>query len=121
MKPREEVVEELAREWLTKADVDLSAANALLSARDLQEAAAFHAQQAAEKALKALLIWRQTEFPKTHDISRLLELCAATEPEVAASLAHAADLTPYGVEYRYPGDYPPVSRKAADRSIAIAR
>lgn len=121
MKPPERVVRELAHEWLAKADVDLSAGRALLSTHSLAEAAAFHAQQAAEKSLKAFLVWHQVEFPKTHDIRRLLELCASIAPDLAESLAASAELTPYGVEYRYPGEYPPVSKGAAERSLATAR
>ena len=121
MKPPERVVRELALEWLAKADVDLSAARALHSAGDLTDVVAFHAQQVAEKALKALLVWHQVEYPKTHDIERLLELCASIDPEVAVALASAAELTPYGVEYRYPGEYPPVSEAAAKLSLATAQ
>jgi HEPN domain-containing protein len=121
MKPPELVVRELALEWLAKADVDLSAGRALLSAADLFEVVAFHSQQAVEKALKAFLVWHQIEFPKTHDIERLLELCASIDPEVAEALASAVELTPYGVEYRYPGEYPPVSEEAAEQSLATAQ
>jgi len=56
MKPPERVVRELALEWLAKADVDLSAARALLSEADLLEVVAFHSQQAVEKSLKAFLV-----------------------------------------------------------------
>lgn len=121
MKPPERVVRELAHEWLAKADVDLSAGRALIFTRSLSEAAAFHAQQAVEKSLKAFLVWNQVEFPKTHDIRRLLELCASVDPTLADSLAASAELTPYGVEYRYPGECPPVSEEAAERSLATAR
>jgi HEPN domain-containing protein len=69
MRPPDQVARELAGEWLGKADVDLSAASVLLSVGELYEVVAFHAQQAAEKALKALLVARQVEFTKTHDIS----------------------------------------------------
>ena len=120
MKPPEEVARELAREWLVKADVDLSAARALLSTGGLYEVVAFHAQQAAEKALKAFLVWHQTEFPKTHDISRLITLSANADESLAASVAAAAELTPYGVEYRYPGEYPPVTSAAAAASLTTA-
>lgn len=120
MKPPEEVIRELALEWLAKAEVDLSAAAVLLPTGSLYDSTAFHAQQAAEKALKAYLVWRQVEFPKTHDIARLLELVRSIDVELAASLTGAADLTPYGIEYRYPGDYLPVSRTTAAKSAKTA-
>ena len=40
---------------------------------------------------------------------------------LAGSLSDAPELTPYGVEYRYPGEYPPVSGEAAVSNMAIAR
>ena len=101
--------------------MDLSAGRALLSAADLFEVVAFHSQQAVEKALKAFLVWHQVEFPKTHDVRRLLALCASNDPDLAETLTRAAELTPYGVEYRYPGEYPPVSEEAAELSLATAQ
>ena len=77
MRPPDVVAHELAREWLAKADVDLSAARALLATDAHFDTVAFHAQQ-------------------------------------------AAALTPYGVDYRYPGDYPAVSRQMAEASLATA-
>ncbi|MDI6793295.1 MAG: HEPN domain-containing protein, partial [bacterium] len=45
----------------------------------------FHAQQTAEKSIKAILIWEGIKFRKTHDLSELIDLClarplAATKP-----------------------------------------
>jgi HEPN domain-containing protein len=121
LKPPERVVRELAFEWLAKADVDLSAGRALLAEADLFEVVAFHSQQAVEKSLKAFLVCHQIEFPKTHDVRRLLALCASIDPDLAETLTGAAELTPYGVAYRYPGEYPPVSKEAAGQSLATAR
>jgi len=121
MKPPEEAAREMAGEWLAKADADLRACDELLSTAALSEIAAFHAQQAAEKALKAFLVWNQAEFPKTHDIKRLLALCRSVDAGLAESLGDAAQLTPYGVEYRYPGEYPTVPSAAARESVALAR
>ena len=120
MRPPDEVAREFAREWLAKADVDLSAARVLLDTGAHADAVAFHAQQAAEKALKAFLVWNQVEFPKTHDIKRLLVLCRSVDAELAHALADAAALTPFGVEYRYPGDYPAVSPAVAEASLRSA-
>ena len=72
----------------------------------IRESIAFHCQQTAEKYLKAFLVWRQVEFPKTHSIGQLLDLVSAVAPELAASLADAISLTPFGAEIRYPGDFP---------------
>ena len=84
------------------------------------EGIAFHAQQAAEKYLKAFLTWHQVEFPKTHDIERLLSLVGSCDEALASQLCEASELTPYGVEYCYPGDYPPVTSEDAKRAVFLA-
>ncbi len=65
-------------------------------------AAAFHAQQAAEKFLKAFLVRHQIAFPKTHKIQELLGLAAKAKEALKKELASATMLTPFGVEFRYP-------------------
>ena len=102
MKPDESRLA-LVRPWIAKADVDYRTAERLLPIR---ESIAFHCQQAAEKYLKAFLVLRGVEFPKTHSISRLLDLVSSIAPELAAALEEAEFLTPFGVEIRYPGDLP---------------
>ena len=69
----------------------------------------------------ALLVMRQVEFPKTRDIERLLELVAVGDGPLAEALADVAELTPYGVEYRYPGEYEPVPAEAAITCVSLAR
>jgi HEPN domain-containing protein len=63
----------------------------------------FGAQQAAEKAVKAVLVLRRRRFPKTHDLAELLDLVAATGVEVPPEVLEAKRLTPYAVAGRYPG------------------
>src|SRR5574337_920168 len=63
----------------------------------------FHAQQAAEKALKAVLLSRGIEFPYTHDIKGLLKIAEAGALVIPLAVQQAARLTPYAVETRYPG------------------
>jgi HEPN domain-containing protein len=121
MKPPEEVRREFVRRWMQKAAEDMKAAKHLL-ARDaeLTHPTAFHAQQAAEKYLKAVLVWHQVDFPKTHDIGRLLELVRSVDARLADLVAGAAALTPYGVEFRYPADLPEPTRKEARAAVALA-
>src|SRR5450759_2396656 len=122
MTPPEEVARRLAGDWLAKAATDLLVCERLSSQGAwFSEAIAFHAQQAAEKSLKALLVARQVEFPKTHDIERLVELVALGDAALAETLADAAELTPFGVEYRYPGEYAPVTAEAANACVSLAR
>ena len=120
MKPPEQVKRELVTQWLDKAEADAHLCHRLAGdAQPYSEAIAFHAQQAVEKYLKAYLTWQQVEFPKTHDIQRLLELLATCDQALADSLTEAAALTPYAVEYRYPGDYPPATPDDVARAVAL--
>ncbi|MDP7129290.1 MAG: HEPN domain-containing protein [Planctomycetota bacterium] len=68
------------------------------------EALCFHTQQAAEKALKALLIAHGISSPKTHNIRTLLDLLPPDRSPPPA-VVEAASLTGYAVTPRYPGDY----------------
>jgi HEPN domain-containing protein len=122
MKPHEEVRRELVGQWIEKADQDLAAAEILLeNAVPLKPIIAFHAQQAVEKYLKAVLVRHQVYFPKTHDIGTVLSLVAACEPAAALALQRAAVLTPFGVEVRYPGDTPELLPGEDLRAVEIAR
>ena len=122
MKRPDEVKREFVRGWLEKAEADFKTCGLLLAAgAGYSEAVAFHAQQAVEKYLKAFLVWHQVEFPKTHDIGHLVELVRSCDEDLAVQLAEASHLTPYGVEYRYPGDYPEVSQPEASHCVDTAR
>jgi HEPN domain-containing protein len=81
----------------------------------------FHAQQAAEKFLKAYLTSIEVEFAKSHSIEYLLELMALSHPTVAEQLEGAIALTQYGVAVRYPGDLPDLSPPQAAEAVALAR
>lgn len=121
MRPPEEGKRELVRRWLEKAEDDWRLSHRLATDSEAYaEATAFHAQQAVEKYLKAFLTWHQIEFPKTHDIKRLLKLLSECDPDLAQELFDAAALTAYAVEYRYPGEYPPVTPDEAARAVGIA-
>ena len=121
MKPPEVIKAEFTREWIRKAESDFKTAALLLkSSPDLTEGMAFHSQQAAEKYLKAFLVWHQIEFPKTHDIEALLKLAGKMDDKIPEILRETIILTPYGVDYRYPGEYPEVSRSDAERALRLA-
>jgi HEPN domain-containing protein len=121
MKPPEEVRAEFTREWLQKAEGDFKTAGHLLQGgTDFLDGATFHSQQAAEKYLKAFLVWHQIEFPKTHDIEALLKLAGKADDKIPEILQDVSILTPYGVDYRYPGDYPNVSGRDAEQALRFA-
>lgn len=122
MKSPEEVKRELFEKWRRRADEDLAVAGQLLSdGVSYFGSIGFHAQQAAEKFLKAFLVWHQIEFPKTHDLSQLLQLVALREKSVSVSLQGILVLTDYGVDTRYPGDLPDLTANEASQAIELAR
>jgi HEPN domain-containing protein len=122
MKPPDAALRDLVRQWLDKATADLDAAKQLSTQGGrFRGIVAFHCQQAVEKYLKALLVRRQIEFPKTHDIAKLLDRVATVDASIAESLRDADALTPFGVETRYPSDAPEVLPGGEVETIAMAR
>jgi len=82
----------------------------------------FHAQQAAEKVLKAYLLAHGVDFPFTHDLARLLVLCETREPAFASLGLMANSLTPYATTLRYdPAFWPSLedAREARDAAVMI--
>lgn len=121
MRSPEEVKQILVSQWLSKAQQDIAAARTLANAElPLLYPACFHAQQAAEKFLKAFLTHHQIEFTKTHNIGVLLDLASNADPELAARLAGASTLTPFGVELRYPGDAPEPNVGETREAVGLA-
>ena len=104
IKPPEDEIRLLVAEWITKAALDLKTAIRLSTEAEFRDIVGFHAQQAAEKYLKALLTLHQIEFPKTHVIRRLFILLESADPTMARVLDDASWLSPFGAEIRYPGD-----------------
>ncbi len=92
--------------WLLKARQDLKAAKQLAHNKedDLTDIAVYHAQQTAEKALKAFLVAHKKSILKTHDVEKLLSLCIQIDSQFDQLLDEAFTLTPYGTKFRYPDD-----------------
>jgi HEPN domain-containing protein len=107
-------------EWVDKADGDFATAGRELRAAPAPnfDAACFHAQQCAEKYLKACLVEASGTFPKTHDLSALLELLLPVEPTWAMLRTDLDWLTDVGVEVRYPGTV--ADAADAGRAVDIA-
>ena len=106
-------------DWLRHAWSDLELARVERNPKILLEDLCFHAQQAAEKALKAVLILRSVAFPKTHNIRTLIDFLpeGLNLPEEAKG---AAILTDYAVQTRYPGDLEPVTEEEYREALRIA-
>ena len=93
------------RRWLAKAENDLlNIRNNLHASRVPWDTVCFHAQQAAEKYLKAFLVARDVPPPRSHDCIALLALCAGHAPELATLEAACRRLTYFGTASRYPDD-----------------
>ncbi len=109
------------KQWLSFADEDLQLARhalTLLSSAPYR-LIAYHAQQCVEKHLKAYLVFHNVDFPYTHNIARLLELCAekATWPD---TVRDSEELTPFAITTRYPGEDEEVTKEEALHAIDIA-
>lgn len=112
----------LLRQWVEKAEHDLlTAEHTLKLKRNCPfDTVCFHAQQCAEKYLKALLAFHSIAFPPQHNLRILMQLIP---PEAALGLESKAviGLTRYAVDARYPGDWESISRTEAKRAVAVAR
>ena len=105
---------EEAGRLLTAARSDLRAAKALAADTDqANDVIGFHAQQAVEKAIKAVLVTSGKEIPYTHDIAFLLDMVAGDVTPTPEAVAQADWLTPWAVAARYGPLVTPLDRKAA--------
>ena len=109
---------ELVLGWLRKAQSDEVAVDVTLRAHAL-DVACFHAQQAAEKYLKAFLTHHEAPFPYTHNLSKLVELCAQVDPDFRSLLPQVEPLTPYAVRPRYDASFWP-SQEVAEEAGTVA-
>jgi HEPN domain-containing protein len=82
-------------------DDELAASSLLPIAGIADSILGFHCQQAVEKALKAALASKEIEFPRTHDVDGLLELCQRSGLLTPSVLDGVDRLAPYGVHMRY--------------------
>ncbi len=112
---------DLVRGWLRKARSDAIAMDASLDAGAF-DVACFHAQQAAEKYLKAFLIHAGVKFPFSHNLAKLVELCAKVDQSFYSLIPMVEPLTPYAVELRYDSEFWPseqVAQEARTSSLAV--
>lgn len=94
---------DLVKAWLEKAQKDLEMAkSARKKGASYADIACFHAQQSAEKALKAYLVWLEIGFPKTHVLEDLLDLIAPKDLSLEGWREALQAMTPFAIETRYP-------------------
>jgi HEPN domain-containing protein len=106
--------------WIAYADDDYEMARmAMRRKRPITQAACFHAQQCAEKYLKAVLVAKGVAFPKTHDLITLDDLCTQAGVFVAIPEDKLSLLSAYAARVRYPGDEP-VLEEAKDALATAA-
>jgi HEPN domain-containing protein len=117
--PPEHLPPDDPREWLNRAKSSLAQANNRLPQVYLEDLC-FDAQQAAEKALKALLVARGCRFPFVHDLGDLLRRLEEAGERIPDQVRESATLTDYAVEARYPGPGEPVAEAEYTRAVALA-
>ncbi len=113
---------EFVTEWLRRARSNLERAKAgKIRDEILYEDLCFDCQQSVEKAIKALLISIDKEFPPIHSIARLLEIASEVSIEIPEEVQKAIDLTDYAVNTRYPGEREPVTKEEYEEALKIAK
>ena len=95
----------LVEEWIEKAESDFEGAQVLNRRRKqpLPELVCYHCQQSVEKYLKAFLVSKGAQPPRTHDLVQLLDLCSTSDSSLSGCQPLVEFVDPYGVEVRYPG------------------
>lgn len=96
---------DLSARWLALAREDLQVADITLR-EGLYNQTCFHAQQAAEKAMKGFLAAVQRKIPKTHSLSEILKLCLAVEEGLKHLEPRCRTLDRYYIPTRYPDALP---------------
>ena len=106
-------------EWVRRAQGNLALAR-MVSTGVVLEDLCFEAQQAAEKAIKALLIFHGRDFPYTHDLATLITVVVDVGISVPQGVGRAPILTRYALFTRYPGSEPPVTADEYEDALLVA-
>jgi len=108
------------RAWVQKAEEDFQIVLILSRQRKkLASGICFHAQQSAEKYLKAFLVRERLAFPKTHDLLELLQLCQRRDALLQSLHPLLQMLNAYSVMPRYPGEKPTIEE--AKEAVKIVK
>lgn len=107
------------REWLNRARSNLVIAKSNPLGAFLEDLC-FEAQQAAEKAVKAVFVHRAVGFPYVHDLQKLLQRLEDHGVKIPKYVQQADELSPFAVLTRYPGLVRPVTKRQYRRAVRIA-
>lgn len=119
--PRKRFPPDDPREWLNRARSNLAQAEQGIKIPDVYlEDLCFNAQQAAEKALKDVLIEHELEFPYVHDLVKLMGTLLQGGREVPDNVREAARISQYAVAARYPGSLEPLTRQDYEEALILA-
>ncbi len=105
--------------WLRDAESDLAIASVKKTRKIRYEHLCFHAQQASEKAVKAILLAYGMTPSRTHDLAFIID-SLPMGVSLPPSLLLLPVLTKYAVQHRYPGQDLPVNRRDHNRALAMA-
>ena len=106
--------------WLMIVKEDLAVAKLLLKG-EYFSSVTYHSQQAAEKALKAFLVFKDRPIIKTHNLLKLLELCIAIDRDFQKQLDAADYVNPFSTKFRYPDEFSIPDLQAAKLAIKHAQ
>ncbi|MGD0078587.1 MAG: HEPN domain-containing protein [Sedimentisphaerales bacterium] len=122
MNKHERSVPEKIKEWISFAEDDIRMADVAMKLKSNVPCRiiAFHAQQCAEKYLKAYLVSQEVDFPYTHSIATLLKLCGKYALRIK-EIQDADLLTPYAITARYPGQDERVTKGETLKAIGMAK
>jgi HEPN domain-containing protein len=107
------------REWLNRARSNLALAKSNTVGAYLEDLC-FEAQQAAEKAIKAVFVVNGAVFPFIHDLKKLLKRLERSGVKIPKYVWQADELSPFAVAARYPGLLSAVSKRQHRRTVRLA-
>lgn len=110
----------LAKEWFDIGGNELGFAKAGFEELEtFYPQICFQCQQAVEKYLKGFLVYNKRGFPKVHDLTQLLKLCAKIDKSFLKFLEEMDILSQYYLVSRYPLEYPPANKEQAKEALGV--
>lgn len=92
--------------WIIKAENDFNTAQLIVSSvNPITDTLCFHSHQTVEKILKAYLAFRDQAVEKTHDLGRIIGLCAKLDNSFLDIAPLLAEMTNYAAADRYPDSW----------------